>query len=87
MDTTWFDARKLQTRSRYNWVSLSCRTSRFRHSNTPHSGQVVTGSQNVADLEKVLADTPMLQQKMKPRHLTMIAVGEWQSPQSGLASS
>lgn len=41
-----------------------------------YSGQVVAGSQNVHDLERILADSPMLQQKMKPRHLTMIAVGE-----------
>jgi amino acid transporter len=30
---------------------------------------------NAADLERIRADAPMLQQKMKPRHLTMIAVG------------
>lgn len=39
------------------------------------SGQIVAGGENVADLEKIRADAPMLQQKMKPRHLTMIAVG------------
>jgi hypothetical protein len=31
---------------------------------------------NIEDIEKIMADAPMLQQKMKPRHLTMIAVGE-----------
>lgn len=31
---------------------------------------------NVEDIEKIMADAPMLQQKMKQRHLTMIAVGE-----------
>ena len=39
------------------------------------SGQVIAGASNVEDLEKVVADAPMLQQKMKPRHLQMIAVG------------
>jgi len=39
------------------------------------SGQIVAGSNNVEDVEKVMADAPMLQQKMKSRHLTMIAVG------------
>lgn len=39
------------------------------------SGQVVAGSNNVKDLDRVLAEGPMLQQKMKPRHLQMIAVG------------
>lgn len=39
------------------------------------SGQVVAGGNNVSDLERVIADAPMLQQKMKPRHLQMIAVG------------
>ncbi|KAF8647298.1 hypothetical protein AX16_006816 [Volvariella volvacea WC 439] len=38
-------------------------------------GQVVAGGNNVDDLERVMADAPMLQQKMKPRHLQMIAVG------------
>lgn len=37
------------------------------------SGQHVAGT--VADIEKIQADSPMLQQKMKPRHLNMIAVG------------
>ena len=27
------------------------------------------------DVEEIMADAPMLQQKMKSRHLTMIAVG------------
>lgn len=41
-----------------------------------YSGQLVAGGNNVQDLERILADAPMLQQKMKPRHLAMIAVGE-----------
>ncbi|KAJ3547145.1 hypothetical protein NMY22_g1763 [Coprinellus aureogranulatus] len=47
----------------------------FKRAPGTTAGQVVAGSQNVSDLERVLADSPMLQQKMKPRHLTMIAVG------------
>lgn len=43
-------------------------------------GQVIAGGSNVEDLEQVLADTPMLQQKMKPRHLKMIAVGAYGFP-------
>ncbi|KAJ2917582.1 hypothetical protein MD484_g2837, partial [Candolleomyces efflorescens] len=57
------------------WTRLGLTLESFKRAPGTTGGQVVTGSQNVADLEKVLADTPMLQQKMKPRHLTMIAVG------------
>ena len=39
-------------------------------------GQVVAGEGNVKDLEAVMAEGTMLQQKLKPRHLNMIAVGE-----------
>ena len=39
------------------------------------SGQVIAGAHNVEDLAHLQADAPMLQQKMKPRHLQMIAVG------------
>ncbi len=41
----------------------------------PSSGQVVAGEHNVGELENVQADMPMLQPKMKKRHLNMIAVG------------
>lgn len=46
---------------------------------TRYRGQAVYGN-NVEDIEKIMADAPMLQQKMKQRHLTMIAVGEWHVP-------
>lgn len=39
---------------------------------TPHSGLVAHGD---IPLELVAHDNPLLQQKMKPRHLQMIAVG------------
>jgi amino acid permease len=45
--------------------------------NPNSSGQVVAGAGNIKDLERVLADTPILQQQMKPRHLKMIAVGAY----------
>jgi amino acid transporter len=38
------------------------------------SGLEVSGHDNLDDLEKLMLDAPMLQQKIKPRHLTMIAV-------------
>lgn len=37
--------------------------------------QAVVGAANVDDVDRIMADAPMLQAKMKPRHLTMIAVG------------
>ncbi|TFK18849.1 amino-acid permease inda1 [Coprinopsis marcescibilis] len=47
----------------------------FKRAPGTTAGQVVNGANNVEDLEKVMADAPMLQQQMKPRHLQMIAVG------------
>jgi amino acid transporter len=39
-------------------------------------GQVISGgTDDPEELERRLKDSPMLQQKMKPRHLQMIAVG------------
>ncbi|KAF6760628.1 APC amino acid permease [Ephemerocybe angulata] len=57
------------------WTRLGLTAESFKRAPGTTGGQVVAGSQNVHDLEKILADSPMLQQKMKPRHLTMIAVG------------
>ncbi|KAJ2933240.1 hypothetical protein H1R20_g3809, partial [Candolleomyces eurysporus] len=57
------------------WTRVGLTFESFKRAPGTTGGQVVSGSQNVADLEKVLADAPMLQPKMKPRHLTMIAVG------------
>jgi yeast amino acid transporter len=39
------------------------------------SQQIVAGDLSGEDLEKVRQQGPMLQAEMKPRHLTMIAVG------------
>lgn len=44
-----------------------------RRVSTHTSEQAVVG--DVSDVEKLKADMPLLQAKMKPRHLTMIAVG------------
>lgn len=41
------------------------------------SDRLVAGDLSEAEIEKIKADTPMLQAKMKKRHLTMIAVGGW----------
>jgi amino acid permease len=74
MDSRRSYYRKFQARSRHYWVRrppwLPALLSNFEH-----SGQVVSGANNVEDLERIMADAPMLQQKMKPRHLQMIAVG------------
>lgn len=74
MDANGCHSREFQACTGHNWVRrhhLRCPPP----SSPSRSGQVVAGGGNVADLEQVLADAPMLQQKMKPRHLTMIAVG------------
>lgn len=39
------------------------------------SDRLVVGDLTEAEIEKIKSDTPMLQAKMKKRHLTMIAVG------------
>ena len=49
----------------------------FKRAPGTTGGQVVAGANNVSNLDRVLEDSPMLQQKMKPRHLTMVAVGEY----------
>ncbi|KIM38521.1 hypothetical protein M413DRAFT_447751 [Hebeloma cylindrosporum] len=57
------------------WTRLGLTVESFKRAPGTTGGQVVAGGNNVKDLERVLADAPMLQQKMKPRHLQMIAVG------------
>lgn len=57
------------------WTRLGVNFESFKRAPGTTGGQVVAGAGNVQDLEKVVADAPMLQQKMKPRHLQMIAVG------------
>ncbi|PPQ67198.1 hypothetical protein CVT24_011269 [Panaeolus cyanescens] len=57
------------------WTRVGLSLESFKRAPGTTGGQVVAGGNNVNDLERVLADAPMLQQKMKPRHLQMIAVG------------
>ncbi|KAF5354215.1 hypothetical protein D9756_006924 [Leucocoprinus leucothites] len=57
------------------WTRVGLTWESFKRAPGTTGGQVVVGANNVDDLEKIMADAPMLQQKMKPRHLTMIAVG------------
>ncbi|TFK63718.1 amino-acid permease inda1 [Pluteus cervinus] len=57
------------------WTRLGLNFESFKRAPGVTAGQVVAGGNNVEDLEKIMADAPMLQQKMKPRHLQMIAVG------------
>ncbi|RDB16591.1 Amino-acid permease inda1 [Hypsizygus marmoreus] len=56
------------------WTRLGLNWESFKRAPATTGGQVVQG-QNAEDIERMRADNPMLQQKMKPRHLTMIAVG------------
>lgn len=75
MDSCGSYYREFQACARHYWV---CRPQLAQNHlpNVEPSGQVVSGANNVEDLERIMADAPMLQQKMKPRHLQMIAVGE-----------
>ncbi|KAF8147988.1 APC amino acid permease [Crassisporium funariophilum] len=57
------------------WTRVGLNFESFKRAPGTTGGQVVQGGNNVKDLERVMADAPMLQQKMKPRHLQMIAVG------------
>ncbi|KAJ3565537.1 hypothetical protein NP233_g7567 [Leucocoprinus birnbaumii] len=57
------------------WTRVGLTLESFKRAPGTTGGQVVAGANNVEDLQKIMADAPMLQQKMKPRHLTMIAVG------------
>ncbi|KAG6830788.1 hypothetical protein H0H87_007041 [Tephrocybe sp. NHM501043] len=55
------------------WTRVGLSLESFKRAPGTTGGIVISGA-NV-DTEKLRADNPMLQQKMKPRHLTMIAVG------------
>ncbi|KAG6840193.1 hypothetical protein C0991_008329 [Blastosporella zonata] len=55
------------------WTRVGLSLESFKRAPGTTGGIVISGS-NV-DTEKLRADNPMLQQTMKPRHLTMIAVG------------
>ncbi|KAJ8503091.1 hypothetical protein ONZ45_g11159 [Pleurotus djamor] len=57
------------------WTRLGVNAESFKRAPGTTGGQVISGDVHAGDIEKRLADAPMLQQKMKPRHLNMIAVG------------
>ncbi|KAH9476314.1 Amino-acid permease inda1 [Psilocybe cubensis] len=57
------------------WTRLGVNLESFKRAPGTTGGQVIAGGNNVGDIEQIMADSPMLQQKMKPRHLQMIAVG------------
>ncbi|KAK7453496.1 Amino-acid permease inda1 [Stygiomarasmius scandens] len=57
------------------WTQLGISLESFKRAPGVTGHQVVAGDLNADDLEKVHQEGPMLQAKMKPRHLTMIAVG------------
>ncbi|KJA14768.1 hypothetical protein HYPSUDRAFT_208447 [Hypholoma sublateritium FD-334 SS-4] len=57
------------------WTRLGLSLESFKRAPGTTGGQVIAGAHNVEDLNHLQADAPMLQQKMKPRHLQMIAVG------------
>ena len=56
------------------WTRLGLTAESFKRAPGATRGQVVHGDAK-ADAEKGSNDNPMLQQKMKDRHLNMIAVG------------
>ncbi|KAF8900731.1 APC amino acid permease [Gymnopilus junonius] len=57
------------------WTRVGLNLESFKRAPGTTGGQVIAGQHNVEDIEHVQADGPMLQQKLKPRHLKMIAVG------------
>ncbi|KAK7453997.1 Amino-acid permease inda1 [Stygiomarasmius scandens] len=57
------------------WTRLGLTFESFKRAPGIVGDQVVAGELSGEDLEKVRAEGPRLQAKMKPRHLTMIAVG------------
>ncbi|KAK7454000.1 Amino-acid permease inda1 [Stygiomarasmius scandens] len=57
------------------WTRLGLSAESFKRAPGVTGQQIVAGDLSGEDLEKVRQEGPMLQAKMKPRHLTMIAVG------------
>ncbi|KAF8066571.1 APC amino acid permease [Lyophyllum atratum] len=56
------------------WTRLGLSFESFKRAPGTTGGILIEG-QSIEDAERMRADNPMLQQKMKPRHLQMIAVG------------
>ncbi|PFH49462.1 hypothetical protein AMATHDRAFT_41527 [Amanita thiersii Skay4041] len=57
------------------WTRIGLSLESFKRAPGTTGGQTIAGGGNLEDFERAKADNPMLQQKMKPRHLKMIAVG------------
>jgi len=58
------------------WTRLGLSLESYKRAPGVTGGQVISGSGNLGeDLEQKMKDSPLLQPKMKPRHLQMIAVG------------
>ncbi|KAG6878966.1 hypothetical protein C0992_006260 [Termitomyces sp. T32_za158] len=57
------------------WTRIGLSLESFKRAPGTTGGIQIAGDLDGVDKEKLRADNPMLQQKMKPRHLAMIAVG------------
>ncbi|KAH0578859.1 hypothetical protein H2248_003051 [Termitomyces sp. 'cryptogamus'] len=57
------------------WTRIGLSFESFKRAPGTTGGIQIEGELDGVDKEKLRADNPMLQQKMKPRHLAMIAVG------------
>ncbi|KAI3614271.1 amino-acid permease inda1 [Moniliophthora roreri] len=55
------------------WTRLGLSLESFKRAPGTTGGQVVSGDLTPEEIEKLRAEAPMLQAKMKPRHLNMIA--------------
>jgi len=78
MDSSGADCREFQACPGHHWVTSLLVTNVPRWLNGyPCSGQVLEGGEGMSPemAQRLRGENPMLQQKMKPRHLVMIAVG------------
>ncbi|KAJ3720586.1 amino-acid permease inda1 [Lentinula raphanica] len=57
------------------WTRLGVNWESFKRAPGVTGDRLVAGDLSEAEIEKIKSETPMLQAKMKKRHLTMIAVG------------
>ncbi|KAK1230171.1 Amino-acid permease inda1 [Marasmius sp. AFHP31] len=57
------------------WTRIGLSPESFKRAPGGTGGQIVAGDLTPEQVEKLRAESPMLQAKMKPRHLNMIAVG------------
>ncbi|KAL0066166.1 Amino-acid permease inda1 [Marasmius tenuissimus] len=57
------------------WTRLGLNFESFKRAPGSTGAQVIAGNLSEAELEKIKADAPLLQPKMKPRHVAMMGVG------------